>query len=420
MNRTHSLILSLLLTAGLSSAQTPWEQVPSPAPGGGSMLYGVDGVAADDVWAVGWEKDYFNQYSYDALSLVLHWDGSTWSVVPSPSPGVYPDGGIDVYLYDVAAVSATDVWAVGTYLDQHPGDGFLGFQSLALHWDGEEWTQVETPSTPVGGTGAMLEDLAVLAPDDIYAVGFRVAPEYGAVSTVGLLLHWDGSSWTALPHPPIVSIDEHWLRGVAVLGPDDLWVVGGHSGGGYGPADDPYVARWDGSNWTVMDDAPSFGVQTWYRDVEVAEPGKLWVVGDANRGDGTTFPWILEWTAADGWIEAPMADLDVAGADVREISVSGPSSARAVGSYLDEVAPAPPRPLVLEWDGAVWSRIPTDPNGPSSATFFGVTEAGGEAWGVGLSGDATHIQRGTGDSGLFHCGFETCGFEHWSEVVSGP
>jgi hypothetical protein len=49
------------------------------------------------------------------LTLTLHWNGSTWSVIPSPNPGGTNQGDQNV-LYGVAALSAHDVQAVGYYL----------------------------------------------------------------------------------------------------------------------------------------------------------------------------------------------------------------------------------------------------------------------------------------------------------------
>src|SRR5206468_9107024 len=85
----------------------PWEVVSSPNVGtSDNQLRGVAAVSANDVWAVG---DYSNGTGHQQ-TLVEHWNGTAWSVVPSPNVGT----GHNV-LNGVAAVSANDVWAVGTY-----------------------------------------------------------------------------------------------------------------------------------------------------------------------------------------------------------------------------------------------------------------------------------------------------------------
>jgi hypothetical protein len=89
----------------------------------GNLLDGVDGVTADDVWAVGF-------WAHGKLhNLAEHWDGSAWSVVPVPDvPSV---SGND--LRAASAISATDVWAVGEVLDGPDNKG------LIQHWDGHRW-----------------------------------------------------------------------------------------------------------------------------------------------------------------------------------------------------------------------------------------------------------------------------------------
>src|SRR5437660_1014477 len=59
-----------------------------------------------------------------------------WSVVKSPSPG----SNVNV-LTAVAAVSATDAWAVGYYINSD-----MIFQRLIERWDGTQWSVVQSPS----------------------------------------------------------------------------------------------------------------------------------------------------------------------------------------------------------------------------------------------------------------------------------
>jgi len=40
-------------------------------------------------------------------------------------------------LFDVSAVSDSDVWAVGSYVDDNTSDT----DTLILHWDGTKWSQ---------------------------------------------------------------------------------------------------------------------------------------------------------------------------------------------------------------------------------------------------------------------------------------
>ena len=110
---------------------TAWHSVPVPEPDRFHDLYSVAATSAANAWAVG---DYgTNSVSH---TLVLRWNGTAWSQVPSPSPGGSAGNNS---LSAVAATSATDAWAVGNYSSASASG------TLILHWDGTAWTQVPSP-----------------------------------------------------------------------------------------------------------------------------------------------------------------------------------------------------------------------------------------------------------------------------------
>jgi hypothetical protein len=59
-------------------------------------------------------------------TLIMRWTGSGWVRLASPSPGSYDT------LTGVAAVTATNAWAVGY-------DGIVPEKTLILHWNGSSW-----------------------------------------------------------------------------------------------------------------------------------------------------------------------------------------------------------------------------------------------------------------------------------------
>jgi hypothetical protein len=104
-----------------------WSKVRTPNPS--STFNGLDAVAAasaHDVWAVGSDcASRCGQFNQVFQSLIVHWNGKTWTKVPSPNPARHENS-----LYGVSAVSLTDAWAVGT----------AGARPLILHWDGRTWS----------------------------------------------------------------------------------------------------------------------------------------------------------------------------------------------------------------------------------------------------------------------------------------
>ena len=96
--------------------------------------------------------------------LILHWDGQQWSQVPSPSPG--PNWNI---LLGVSSLASNDIWAAGSY--------FTGpccsspSIPLAEHWDGSSWSVIG--GIPQNSDQPHFVDIKALAPDLVWAVGLN-------------------------------------------------------------------------------------------------------------------------------------------------------------------------------------------------------------------------------------------------------
>src|SRR5262245_2582841 len=82
-----------------------WEIIPSPivTTTTAESLVAIAVVSANDIWAVGSVRP--TTYSQTRTE---HWDGTQWSIVPSPNVGTGHN-----YLTGVAAVTTNNVWAVG-------------------------------------------------------------------------------------------------------------------------------------------------------------------------------------------------------------------------------------------------------------------------------------------------------------------
>jgi hypothetical protein len=167
---------------------TAWNVLPSPSPHPSTnLLQGVDGVASDDLWAVG---------SAGTDGLVMRWNGATWSQVALPPLG--PDLS-RLRLEDVAAVSATDVWIVGS-----AQRGCCQPVPYFLHWTGQGWQHGQPAGVP-----ATLSAVTALSPNQVYAVG----------STT--ISRWDGGAWRVEP----VTVPGP-LRGISAAGAATVWAAG--------------------------------------------------------------------------------------------------------------------------------------------------------------------------------------------------
>ena len=233
-----------------------WQLVPGPPTR--SELSGITAFSADDAWAVG-QASVSTSKGFERLALTLHWNGKRWKQVPTPDPAApaTPALSVDNSLASVAGSSPRDVWAVGHYYLRT--NSIRGSRALVLHWNGSRWTLVPSPafvaahvshlsgvSAPsangvwavgsvnrhnaqhalaerwngtrwnfVHAPGAGLAGVSALAADDVWAAG---NPDGS-----GDVMHWNGSAWSLA-----TKLDrKHGLAAVAEISPTDVWAVGG-------------------------------------------------------------------------------------------------------------------------------------------------------------------------------------------------
>jgi hypothetical protein len=167
---------------------TSWTIQPTPS-AGSSSLSGVSCTSAVACTAVGAS----GMVDGDCVFLAERWDGSTWTHQTIATPSGFEDG----CLNGVSCTSATSCTAVGYYLNDHGGASF-DYETLAERWDGSTWTvQTTANPNPSNPGGATLWGVSCTSATSCTAVG---SPPYG--SHVGTLAEsWNGSSWTIQTTP---------------------------------------------------------------------------------------------------------------------------------------------------------------------------------------------------------------------------
>jgi hypothetical protein len=122
---------------------TSWTQLayPEPADAVITELGVVSADAANDVWAVGSYYTATCNGCWDTFSV--HWDGVSWQLVPMPPVDRSTDPSLVYQVNSIDAISPLDVWAVGNAADVN------GTHALIEHWDGTSWSVVASPSPTV-------------------------------------------------------------------------------------------------------------------------------------------------------------------------------------------------------------------------------------------------------------------------------
>lgn len=241
---------------------TSWQVVSSPNPGSvDNTLYAVSAVSASDIWAVGF---YVSKMGI-TQTLTEYWNGSSWSVVKSPSPG-----SINNELFSVSAVSASDVWAVGFTASNSSSE-----TTLIEHYNGSSWSVVKSPNPGTSPVNDVLSGVAAVSANNVWAVG--------SSNTLSQTLteHWNGSSWSVVksPNPDQGGVFE----GVSAASANDVWAVGYLTNNG---SIQNLTENWNGTNWQVVP-SHNVGMHPSFWAVKAISANDVWAVG--SYGSSTAF-----------------------------------------------------------------------------------------------------------------------------------
>jgi len=289
-----------------------WKVIPSPNSPGSNDLRGVAVVSASDVWAVG---ETIPCYSPPALAasqqsnalarvrlagsgsaceespppppqpLIEHWDGSAWSIVPSPPLDPNTNQAL---LNKVVAFAPDNIWAAGFILTNHattPGGGLL-----VEHWEGTAW-QVVTGFDH----GLRAETLAFLSSTNIWGVKDNSSSQKGYPPPT--IQHWNGSVWSVVADPQKVSAPNYGIETLAASGPNDVWAIGGYyySSSLPSPADHVFTMHWDGSVWRQVPCPSADGAGGDITASASLAPNDAWLVGEYSQSSSVQLIFMKHW-----------------------------------------------------------------------------------------------------------------------------
>jgi hypothetical protein len=175
---------SVLATLAEHFDGTRWTAYPLPNVGAQENV--LLAVSMPSTGMTAWAVGYYVSGKFQQQTLIEHFNGSSWSVVPSPSPGALQN-----ILFSVAAITDADVWAVGGEQDS---SGV--WHTLTEHWNGSDWSVVD--AIDAGANGNQFYAVTAISSDNVYAVGQRA----GAVfPNQALIEQWNGESWRVISSP---------------------------------------------------------------------------------------------------------------------------------------------------------------------------------------------------------------------------
>ncbi len=299
-----------------------WKIVPAQDPHHwNASLFAVAVLGADDAWAVGGFRSFGNT---PGSPLIEHWDGRNWTAITLPRSAQGASASQE--LIAVAGSSPDDVWALG-----HSSSNGATYMNRLLHWDGRSWSLVPSPQSHATSGVSLLMDVAVDRAGGAWAVGGRLHGIGEASTFSGALAEtWNGSSWRAAKVPggalPLTAVAttgrslwairrpflsgspesysvgggpglmsvmrstsagwvttlsaEGALNDIAVANNRSAWVVGAQRGR-------PLVLHWDGASWTTITAGPPVKLPTGLSAVTVAVNKDVLALGVSGLRPGS-------------------------------------------------------------------------------------------------------------------------------------
>ena len=309
---------------------TSWSIMPSPntttAANSGTLFDGVACANTANCFAVGATQ----LATGSQRTLVERWNGTTWSIVASPNPA----GATRAELQSVSCPSISSCVAVG-----HSGAGT--FRTLVEHWNGTKWSIVASPN-PAGATNTSLFGVTCPSPSSCFAVGNSDDPAHKAV-----IEHWNGSAWSIMASPNVAGGTITTLRAVACKSATRCFAVGEDEGGS---ATTTFVELWNGTRWSILSSPnPTDATESGLQSVTCSSSATCFSVGTAGFDFSTTTKTLIERWNGTTWSILASPSPDPSANDLTGVACASTKPCFAVGAKGSAT-------LIERWNGTRWAQ----------------------------------------------------------------
>ena len=313
-------------------AGPPWVVVSSPDTSV-SQDNGLEAVSCTALSACAAVGEYNN--GSNLQTLVEMWNGTSWSIVPSPNSSSSQDNTLDAVSCSGPATSA----AVGDY------NNGSNLQTLVEMWNGTSWSIVPSPNSgPLEAND--LAGVSCSGPAACVAVGNHS----NGTQSQTLVEMWNGTSWSIVPSPNTSPAQRNFLEAVSCTGSSACMAVGDYNNG---TNIQTLAESWNGATWSIVPSpSTSPSEQNDLQGVSCTGPSTCMAVG--YYSSGTIQQTLVEaWNGAS-WSIVPSPNITTTQRNaLSSVSCTGPSACTAVGDGSSLAT------LVETWDGTSWSIVPS-------------------------------------------------------------
>ncbi|GAB3869272.1 hypothetical protein GCM10028824_15940 [Hymenobacter segetis] len=353
------------------SAWSPWALGSGIANGINGSVYALAVAANGDVYAGG----KFTQAGGVSANNIARWNGTAWAALGTgTSTGIYPS-----WVNALAVAANGDVYVGGNFTQA----GSTPANNVA-RWSNGTWNSLG--SGPANGVNSYVYALAIASNGGVYAGGGFTQAGGASANRVAC---WNGTGWNSLG----TGLDSY-VSALALAANGDVYAGGDFTHAG--SITTRYIARWNGTGWSALGTGTGVtnGVGASVFSMAIAATGDLYVGGTLSNAGSISANSVARWngsnwsilgTGAANGVGSPVLSLVVTG--IGEVYVGGTQFSQAGGVPASRVA---------KWNGATWSGLGTGTNDVVWALALG---ANGKLY---AGGDFT--TTGDGSKHLAHVG----------------
>jgi hypothetical protein len=274
---------------------------------------------------------------------IARWDSSAWSALGN---------GLKEQVNHLAVDSTGNL-----YTDVQVATDRGLPETLVMRWDGSTWSPIPGNLSGLVDTLAegrdsniLINDLVVDCQDHLYVGGHYYLIQSDRY--VGYVARWDGTEWTLLGNGM-----NHTVYQLAVDGQDNLYAGGEFTLAGGVPTN--RIAKWDGTSWNALGSGLGGDALT-IADVEADHSGNIYVTGEFDTVGDIPVQLIARWNGTawsdlapgprSGWFEVELGS-------IFDLSVAPNGDLYAGGSFrtIDGVEAH----NIARWDGGSWTVLST-------------------------------------------------------------
>lgn len=295
----------------------------------------------------------------DDRTLAEAWDGSRWTIQPTPGPTSY--GASQSVLNGVSCTSSTACTAVGDYQVNSPG--YAGYRTLAETWNGTRWSV--QPTVNPNPSFNILSAVSCGASTACMAVGKTTLDSGYRL----LVEQWNGTAWSSAAPPIPPGAVTTSLSSISCAAATNCVAVGSY-GDNY-QSTQPLVERWDGTSWAVdLAPLPSGAKGGLLAGVSCAAIGSCMAVGYSTDAAGLGTAMSETWDGISWKSQATPNPAPGKSSSLNGVSCASRSSCTAAGwaqnGYSTEV-------FAARWEGHAWTIDATPRLYPSGGSATDVS-----------------------------------------------